>query len=492
MDQLKNLIAGLNLRQRIYIVAAAVLVVAGIVAFTNWRKERDFRPLYTGLAPEDANALVQKLRETGAEYRLSENGTAVLAPSERIAELRISMAGAGLPKSGRVGFELFDKTNFGVTDFAERVNYRRALEGELERSVMALEEVESARVHVTFSKDSVFLEARQPAKASVLIKLRAGRRLAPPNVTAVCHLVASAVENLAPEAVSVLDMNGNLLSRPRLASAIGGEEPSEAALEYRRQIEKDLVAKINATLEPLLGAEKFRAGATVDCDFTSGEQSEETYGPSRPLSAHVVRRTRLPQGALRRMSISVLLDQNVRWEGTGAQARRIIDAPAPERIKAIRGLVAAATGLNAARGDQLIVESLPFESTLAAEPPGTPPAAPAPVTTSLPPWLDGLFRQKNPILLGLFSGALVLLLVAAFLFFRVREKRSALMPVQALGEGRVPAELEGREAEAAGALKLPPVTTKKTETLTKHLIDTAQKDPVSAAQILRTWLYDVD
>jgi len=485
MDQLKNLIAGLNLRQRIYIVAAAILVIAGIVAFTNWRKERDFRPLYTGLAPEDANALVQKLRETGVQYRLSENGTAVLAPSARIAELRISMAGAGLPKSGRVGFELFDKTNFGVTDFAERVNYRRALEGELERSVMALEEVESARVHVTFSKDSVFLDARQPAKASVLIKLRAGRKLTPPNVNAVCHLVASAVENLAPEAVSVLDMNGNLLSRPRRASTTGDEAPSEAALDYRRQIEKDLVAKVNATLEPLLGAEKFRAGATVDCDFTSGEQSEETFDPGRPVSAHVVRRTRLPQGALRRMSISVLLDQNVRWEGTGAQARRIIDAPAPDRVKAIRDLVAAATGLNAPRGDQLIVESLPFESTLAAEPPGMPPPTPAPIAT-------GLFRQKNPILPGLFSGALLLLLFAAFLFFRVREKRSALMPVQALGEGRAPAELEGREAEAAGALKLPPVTTKKGEALTKHLIDTAQKDPASAAQILRTWLYDVD
>lgn len=564
MGQLKQLIAGLTLRQKIYIVAAAVLVVTGIIAFTRWRTERDFRPLYTGLAPEDANAVVQKLRETGVDFRLAENGTTVLAPSARVAETRIVMAGAGLPKSGRVGFELFDKTNFGVTDFAERINYRRALEGELERSVMALEEVETARVHLTFPKDSVFLEARQPAKASVLVKLRAGRKLSPLNVVAVAHLVASAVENLAPDAVSILDMNGNLLSRPR-RSSLEGDEPSEAALDYRRQVEKDLVHKVNLTLEPLLGPEKFRAGASVDCDFSSGEQSEETFDPSRSVmvssqktedvsganqavgqpgtasnlprptsrpgawgsgmtrrteniayqSARVVRRMRLPQGTVRRMSISVLLDQNVRWEGVGEKARRILEPPAPETLKSIRDLVAAATGLNADRGDQLIVESLPFESTLQAEPPGAPAAVPSPVATGipLPAWLQSLLQQKNPILLGVLSGGtLLLLLFVAFLFFAVRRKRKQVKMAMALREGKAAGELEGSveevslsdrlaeqeqlkrkaEAEAINALKLPPVTTKKAEVLTKHLVETAKKDPVAMAQILRTWLYDVD
>ena len=136
----------------------------------------------------------------------------MLVPSSRLAELRLTMAAAGIPKNGRIGFELFDKTNFGMTDFAEHVNYRRALEGELERSVMSLTEVEQARVHLTFPKDSVFLEAQQPAKASVLLRLKPGARLAPANVLAIDHLLASAVEGLSPDAVSVLDMNGNLLA----------------------------------------------------------------------------------------------------------------------------------------------------------------------------------------------------------------------------------------------------------------------------------------
>jgi flagellar M-ring protein FliF len=567
MDQIKKLIAGLSLRSRIYIVAAAVLVVAALIAFTNWRRERDFRPLYSGMSAEDAAAVVQKLRESGTEFRLAENGTSVLAPSSRVAELRLQMAGAGLPKSGRVGFELFDKTNFGATDFAEHINYRRAVEGELERSVMALAEVEQARVHVTFPKDSVFLESRQPAKASIMVKLRPGAKLVPANVTAICHLVASAVEGLTPESISLLDMNGNLLSRPRRASA-DGDPPSEAVLEYRQQIEKDLVAKINATLDPLLGPEKFRAGVSVECDFTGGEQSEESFDPSRSVmvtsqmtedvsgtnlasgvpgtasalprptsrpgasgagttrrteniayqTSRLVRRTRLPQGTVKRMSVAVLLDQNVRWEGVGEKARRIIEPPPPERIKAIRDLVAAATGLSVDRGDQLIVESLPFESTLSAERPA-PPAAPQPPAApfALPPWLEQLILQRNPVLIGAGAGALLLVLLAAsFLILRARRKRRRVQLAETVEAGRPVAELPGpedvtnaeqqleaklaeqqaikhrMEIEALKSLKLPPVATKKAEVLTRHLVDSAKKDPVATAQILRTWLYDAD
>src|SRR5206468_7461994 len=140
-----------------------------------------------GVAAEDAAGIVQKLKETGVDYRLPEGGGSVLVPSARLAELRLTMAAAGLPKSGRMGFELFDKTNLGATEFTEHVNYRRALEGELERSIISLVEVEQARVHVTFSRDSVFLESQQPAKASVMVKVRPGARLSPQNVLAINH-----------------------------------------------------------------------------------------------------------------------------------------------------------------------------------------------------------------------------------------------------------------------------------------------------------------
>src|SRR5579872_4645506 len=246
------LLAHLSIRQRITIAFVALTVVAGIYALVHYQRESDFRPLFTGLSSEDAGSIIQKLKEAGVDYRLSESGDAVLAPSARLAELRLMLASAGLPKTGRIGFELFDRTNLGATEFTEHINYRRALEGELERSVMSLAEVEQARVHLTFPKDSVFLESQQPAKASVLVKLRAGTRLSPPNVQAINHLVAAAVEGLSPDAVSVLDMNGNLLGRPRAPGTLDGPEASEAGLDYRHKIEADLLVKINSTLGPLL------------------------------------------------------------------------------------------------------------------------------------------------------------------------------------------------------------------------------------------------
>ena len=274
---MKKILASFTLRQRIAIVAVAIAAGAALYAFVGWRREADFHPLFTGLAPEDAAAIVQRLKEGGVDYRLEDGGAVVLVPSSRAAELRIGMAAAGLPKSGRIGFELFDKANLGATEFSDHVNYKRALEGELERSVMALAEVEQARVHLSFPKESVFLDDQQPAKASVLVRLRTGARLAPQNVLAIDHLVASAVEGLSPDAVSVVDMNGNLLNRPR-ATAPDGEQPSEAALDYKQQVEKDLLAKINTTLEAVTGPEKYRAGVSVECDFSGGEQTEYDRG----------------------------------------------------------------------------------------------------------------------------------------------------------------------------------------------------------------------
>jgi flagellar M-ring protein FliF len=559
MDQVKKLLARLSLAQKLSIAAAALLVAAAIVVFSQWRHQGDFRPLYTALAAEDAGAVVQKLKEAGAEYRLADNGATVLAPSARLAELRLQLAAGGVPKSGRMGFELFDKTSFGVTDFAEHINYRRALEGELERSIVSLAEVEHARVHLTFSKESVYLEARQPAKASVVLGLRPGAQLSPQNVLAVCNLLASAVEGLAPEAVSVVDTRGNLLNRPRKAGA-DGLEGSEASLEYRETVEKSLLAKIQSTLEPLLGADRFRASVSAECDFSSGDQSEESFDPARsvmvssqksedvaPLaslvggvpgtasnlprpparaaggtsgtsrrteeiayqSSRVVRRVKLPQGELKRVSVSLLLDQDARWEGKPGHLQQILTPPSPEKLKTIRDLVAGLIGFKADRGDQLIVETLPFEATLHAEPPAPPASQPAPPVPAgrLPVWLS------TPKGMALAAGAAILLLALAAAGFRLLARRtrarsataqtalppgSPNAPVVAPGDSvekkmeekmASQAQLQERlEAEALEAIKSPHPASKKKEVLTRYLRESLKKDPVCQVQTLRTWL----
>jgi flagellar M-ring protein FliF len=558
---MKNILTSLSVRQKITIAVVALLNAAGIYSLVYWQKESGFKPLFTGLATEDASGIVQKLKESGVDYRLPESGGSVLVQSSRLADLRLTMAAAGLPKSGRIGFELFDKTNLGATEFTEHVNYRRALEGELERSVTSLAEVEQSRVHITFPKDSVFLDAQQPAKASVLVKLRPGMRLAPQNVQAIDHLVASAVEGLSPDGVSVLDMNGNLLGRPRAAANPDSGEPSEAVLDYRHKVEADLLAKVNSTLEALLGPDRFRAGVSVECDFTGGEESAEVFDPahsvmlssqrtedsaglpgangvpgtastlprptSRPgsgssrtsrvteniayQSSRTVRKTRMPAGAVRKMSLAVLVDQELTWLPDKKGFQRVIQPPSPEKLKIIRDLVAGVTGFTPERGDQLVIETLPFESTLTIEPPA-PPGAPAAGKPAPPQMFSFTGDPKTLRVMGATAaGIIVIALLGGWLLRRRRPGATASVPTAlAQGEGanaiaggaeagglenELEAKLAEREAaqkradaQVLNSIKLTPVITKTAEVLAKHLREKIAKEPEVSAQVLRTWI----
>ena len=563
MDQLKKLFLSLSLKQRITLAVAAVAVAGSLFMLSHWNRERDFKPLYTGLSQEDASAVLAKVREGGTEFRIGEGGTSVLVASGKVAELRLQLAAAGVPKSGRIGYELFDKTNFGASDFAEQVNFHRALEGELERSIMSISEVELARIHLTVPKDSIFMESRQPAKASVLIKLRPGSHLSPQNVAAICQLTANAVEGLSPEAVSVVDMRGNLLSRPRKALTPDGMQPDDGLLEYRQKIERDLTMKINTTLEPLLGVDKFRTSVAVDCDFSSGEQSEEIFDPNKSVmvtsqktedvsgtnsasgvpgtasnlprptsrpgstgsgvtrrtenvsyqSSRTVKRVRLPQGNLKRISVSLLLDNAVRFEGTGPKAKRLLEAPSPAKLKVIHDVVAGAIGFSVERGDQLVIESLPFESTL--NPPLVIPeggGAPAPV--GVPTWVQTALKNKMLVLAGAGAALVLLLALVGLLVMkggRAKKKQAAQIQTQ-LEQTKDAAKVDAaqgfakqleaqlaeqsqlnqqQEADALTALRVPRLTTKKSQVLTKHIIEESQKAPKMMAQVLRTWTDDV-
>jgi flagellar M-ring protein FliF len=546
MDQLIKLLSGLSTRQRISIVLAAILTGAGIFGLVRWKQESDFRPLYTSMAPEDAAGVVQKLRETGVDFRLSENGATVLVSASKLAESRLALAAAGLPKTGRIGFELFDKSAFGATDFVEHINYKRALEGELERSVMSLAEVEEARVHLTLPKESVFLDKQEPAKASVVLKLRPAAQISQQNVFAITNLVASAVEGLGPESVSVVDMNGNLLNRPRRTGDNDSSQITSEALEARQQLERDLVAKIHSTLEPLIGPDRFRAGASVECDLTSGEQQEETFDPTHsvmvssqktedvtdraaatlgipgtasnlpggqaPKSAggsgglsrrtenvsfqtsRIVRQTHIPQGMIKRMSLSVLVDHTVQWEGTGVAKHRVLVPPTPETIQTIKDLVAAATGFNAGRGDQLIVESLPFESSLNAQPPASAPKPkPAPAG---PAWLEFL-RQNRDLMLPITLGvALLLFLLRAAIRLltprKLEKPEEVELPAQLPPSSRAPSSPQLAVEPVARAAANLAAGTPQDQSLevAARVRQLAQSDLPLAANVLRLWLQE--
>jgi len=556
MDQLKKLFGSLSRQQLITIAAVVILVGAGLGTFIHWNKERGFKPLFTGMSSEDAAAIVQKLKESGTEFRIGANGASVSVPEARVDELRLEMSGAGLPKTGRVGFELFDKNNLGITDFTEHVNYRRALEGELERSIKTVTSIEQARVHLSFPKESVFLDFREPAKASVLVSTRRGAILNAQNVQAISNLVASAVEGLTPDAVSILDMQGNLLNRPRKHST-DGTEPSEASLEYKHQIEKDLVAKVESTLEPLLGQGHFRVGVSADCDFSTSEQSEELVDPTKSVmltsqksedmvgsagqpssvpgtasnlpravpravgsgsnssrrtestsfeTSKTIRHTKTPQGVVKRISASLLLDQDVHWEGSGNKMKRVLVPPSPEKLKAINDVIAGVLGIQTERGDRLVIESLPFEQTLLAENTSDEQSQDKKLGSTPKGQVNSLLRDKRA-LIG--AGAAVLVMVGAMAFLLLRRKKKK----QAAAEAVIQAQLDAAQAADSAALTagtaenvliagsesggsedsgFPTLQisgkSKRFEELRNHIRESVNREPQLAADVLRDWL----
>jgi flagellar M-ring protein FliF len=534
-EQITRLLRALTIQQRWTIAIVSLLLGAGIYGFLEWERNASFRPLYTDLAPEDAGPVVQKLKEEGVAYRLSNNGTAISVPDDRVAEVRLDMAGAGLPKSGRIGFELFDKTNFGITEFAEHVNYRRALEGELERSVMSVAEIEQARVHISLPQESVFTEQRQPAKASVLIKLRRGAVLPESAMPAITNLVASAVEGLSPDNVAVLDMRGNLLNRPKRAGDV--DDSSSGALEYRQKVEHDLDTKLDSTLEPLVGAGRFRTAVSADCEMKSGEQSEETFDPDhsvmvsssktedissqvrpaegipgtaanlpdntpRPAgsgpttsrktesvnyqTSHTVKRITIPQGAIQRLSVSVLLDYDVQFQN----GKRVLTAPSADRIKVIHDLVAAAAGMNFDRGDQLIVESLPFESTLNLDEPGPDAPVKSPVAKVTP--IEQL--KKDPKLMIGLAALVVFVLVGGIFAISKMKGGGGVQVVRGAPQLPAASETAQRQADLGAGQNLPAMTAApalgpaRVEALTTQARAVTQKNTEICAGVLRGWL----
>lgn len=225
--------------------------------------------------------MVHKLKEKKIPYRLSQNGTAILVPKEQVYDIRLSLAAEGLPKGGGVGFEIFDRTNLGTTDFVQKLNYQRAMQGELSRTIKQIKEIESARVHIVTPKESIFLEEQKKPTASVFVKTRPGMSIGPSQVEGIVHLVSSAVEGLETGNITVIDTSGKILSKRNDNSLIG--QLTTTQLEYQRTIEDGLKKKVQGMLEEVLGFNKAIASISTDIDFQQIDITEERYEPNTIL-----------------------------------------------------------------------------------------------------------------------------------------------------------------------------------------------------------------
>jgi flagellar M-ring protein FliF len=274
LARLKSLRESFTTTQLVSMLAAFVAVVGAIAAFSYWATRPTYRLLFSDLDPEAASHVTAKLSELKVPYELAESGRGIRVPEERVDQLRLDFAGQGLPAGGRLGFEIFDGTNFGWTEFLEQVNYRRALEGELARTISTIDEIGAARVHIAMGQKTLFARDRTPAKASVALRLKGRQPLAASTVAGIRNLVAYAIDDLRPEAVVVMDDRG----RPLAAGGDDSEVGSPAQLEAKALLEDQLAKKVATMLDPLVGPEHYRVHVTARLNHDAQDEVSERFG----------------------------------------------------------------------------------------------------------------------------------------------------------------------------------------------------------------------
>lgn len=274
---LRNIILGVG----------AAITLAIMVGIWLWSQTPDYKVLFSNFNDRDGGAIVASLQQMNIPYKYSEGGSAILVPANQVHDARLKLASQGLPKGGNVGFELMENQKLGISQFLEQVNFQRALEGELARSIQAVSSVQAARVHLAIPKSSVFIRDQQKPTASVLLNLYPGRNLDQQQVGAILHLVASSVPELNVKNVTIVDQNGNLLSDP--TKQMGNNTLDPAQLKYVQDFQQNIIKRIESIVSPIVGTNNVRAEATADIDFSRSEQAAESYRPNSPPEASTIR-----------------------------------------------------------------------------------------------------------------------------------------------------------------------------------------------------------
>ncbi|MGO4306646.1 flagellar basal-body MS-ring/collar protein FliF [Cupriavidus sp. RAF12] len=277
------LVEKIKANPRLPLMLGGAALVAAIAVGVMWSRAPDYKVLYSNLSERDGGAVIASLQQMNVPYKFAEGGGAVMVPSEKVHETRLRLASQGLPKSGTTGMELMDTQKFGISQFAEQVNYQRGLEGELARSIESIGAVQSARVHLAIPKPTLFVRERQKPTASIVLQLYPGRAIDEGQVAAISHLVSSSVPELTPKSISIVDQHGNLLS------GTSDRSLDASQLKYVQQVEQNYVKRVEAILAPILGKDNVHAQVTADVDFASVEHTDESYKPNQDPTKAAIR-----------------------------------------------------------------------------------------------------------------------------------------------------------------------------------------------------------
>jgi flagellar M-ring protein FliF len=517
LSQFANLVKELPLAKKVSIVFTVMLLVAGFATMFFWANKVDYQVLFKNLAQEDAGAIIAKLKDKKVPYKLEGNGSLVMVPSNMVQDLRLSLAGEGLPNQGQVGYEIFDKADFRTTRFVQDLNFKRALQGELSRTINRFKEVRSSKVFIVLPKQTLFVEDSKPATASIQLDLHSN--LVPGKVAAIVHLVASAVEGLEPEQVTVVDTQGRVIfksdSRGENAALLNNSQ-----LDYQKKIEDAVKKNIQSMLEGIVGTDKALVRVNAQIDFNKITMSEEEYDSAAPavrsrrdleeavgtggatviankstanqqsgvvpntsqsqngrrkkestINYEINKITRAiikPGGNLLRLSVAAVIDGTYKSvKQTDGTIKRDYVPRSNEELAQFEEIVKRAMGFSDDREDQVTVSSMPFSQidTVAA--------------TAIPAE-DGI--QKILEAIGAYRKTIVNIGLLLLIFFMV--VRPLLKSVKTITKDITPQP----EALPVPDANFEQIAESAKTNQRERIIEISQKNPERTAQMLKGWI----
>lgn len=524
LSQLKGVNQNLTLNQKLSIVTLGTVILFGILSFVYLMNQDDYQPLISELDGGDIRQVVQRLQQRDIPYKLSSAGNGVMVPARHLDEARLEIAADGLTSRGRVGFELFDESGWNITNFAEQVNYRRALEGEIQQTIESLSEVKGARVHIALPKKTLFSEERERATASVVLILGGDQSLARKKVMAIRNIVSSGVEGLDAANVSVASSNGILLSENDDDSAM----VNERQIRFRKTMEDELTRKVIAILEPTVGENKVKVRTSITLDFSEMQRKEvlrepvivsekssrrpargsESIGGIPGVQANAggdvntgaedstqvwteelknydfstfERILKSPSGTVERISMAVIVDdKTVQDDSAAGQTGEGKQPWEAEHLDKLRSLVASTIGLKPERGDQLTLENISFL---------TQPIQP-PVVVE-PGFMD---KNKDLLLQGLrYFAIIALFLLFYMMIFRPVKNRVFSYMEQQRKElaqyNQAQLQAGGGQLDGSGQLALPEGTPGRVgANIESEVVNLARKDPEAVSGLVRDWM----
>lgn len=502
-QQLTGLVGRLTLGQKMMIGFVTLAAIGGIILLVTLVNAPTYSTLFNNLSPEDASKIVAKLKEKNVPYQLEDGGKSVLVPKQKVYEMRLALAGEGLPQSSVIGYEIFDRTNLGVSDFVQKVNYRRALEGELARTILTIEEVEAARVHLVVPEKVLFKEDEKPSTASVVLKLKSSKPLKAEVVQGIAHLVSSSVEGLESSNVTIVDSRGQLLSDVHKPNSVAALTTTQ--YEMQQRVEAYLGQKAQTLLESVVGNGNALVQVNAELDFRQVERTLEQYDPDKT----VVRSEQISEeksssgdslrpstrsntvtnyevnktvehiveniGNIKRLTVAALVN-GVPTTVTrdGQKVTEIQPRPEPE-MRQLTDLVRKAVGFNPVRNDEVSVTNLTFGTHL-------PEQEFIYRSSPLADWTE----YKEQLFLGVAMLGAVLVLWSLLRRFRSRIE----LPVLETDIPSLSAQLEAKRA----VIELPsPEEEISTDALLrnerrKRISEYIREKPGDSARLLKVWL----